>query len=263
MRRGSMFWGFILVLLGCLFLLQARGLISDVFSWFWPLVLILLGAWIVLERFLPRGSYTGETFSIDLQGAAKVDLDFDHGAGTVVLTGGAPAGVAIIGSQAIGMDVSSHLSGDSLSVDLNAGPNFLPFIGPEGGEWHFQVTQEVPVNLKVDAGASSLDFDFTNVKLAFLGVDTGASSLKVKLPANAGHTLVDVESGAATIEMIVPEGVAARIRCEQGVSSMNIDEKRFPLVTSMGNLRQSPDFDSAVNKVEINLEGGANSVKVY
>jgi hypothetical protein len=262
MRRGSMFWGFILVLLGGLFLLQARGLITDVFGWFWPFVLILLGAWIVFERFLPRGSYTGDTFSIDLQGAAKVDLDFDHGAGTVVLTGGAPAGVAITGAQAAGMDVSSHLAGDSLSVDLNAGPTFIPFLGPDSGEWRFQVTQEVPVSMKVDAGASSLDFDFTDIKLAFLGVDTGASTLRVKLPVSAGHTLVDVESGAATVEMVVPEGVAARIRSEQGASSINIDEKRFPLVTSMSNLYQSPDFDNAANKVEINLEGGANSVKV-
>jgi hypothetical protein len=262
MRRGSMFWGFVLVLLGGLFLLQAQGLITDVFGWFWPIVLILVGAWIVFGRFLPHGSDSGETFSIDLQGAAKVDLDFDHGAGTVVMTGGAPVGVALIGSQAVGMDVNSHLSGDSLTVDLNAGPTFLPFIGPEGGEWRFQVTQEVPVSMKVDAGASSLDFDFTDVKLAFLGVDTGVSLLKVKLPANAGRTLVDVESGAATVEMIVPEGVAARIRFEQGVSSIDIDEKRFPLVTSMSNLYQSPDFDSAANKVEINLEGGANSVKV-
>lgn len=263
MRRGSIFWGLVLILLGGLFLLQARGLIADVFGWFWPIVLILLGAWIVFGRFIPFGSSGGETFSIDLQGAARVDLDFDHGAGTVVLTGGAPTGVAITGLQAAGKDVSSHLSGDCLTVDLNAGPTFIPFLGPDGGEWRFQVTQEVPVNLKVDAGASSLDFDFTNVRLAFLGVDTGASTLKVKLPANAGHTLVDVESGAATIEMVVPEGVAARIRCEQGVSSMNIDEKRFPRAASMSNLYQSPDYDSTANQVEISLEGGANSVKIW
>jgi hypothetical protein len=260
MRRGSIFWGLVLVLLGGLFLLQAQGLIKDVFGWFWPIALILLGAWIVFGRLLPRGTYSGDTFSIDLQGASKVDLDLDQGAGTVVMTGGAPAGVALTGSQAVGMDVNSHLSGDGLSIDLNAGPTFIPFIGPDGGEWRFQVTQEVPVHLKVDSGASNLDFDFTNVKLAFLGVDTGASSLKVKLPSDAGHTLIDVESGAASLEILVPENVAARIRFEQGVSSIDIDEKRFPV---SGSLRQSPDFDSAANRVEINLEGGANSVKIH
>lgn len=260
MRRGSIFWGIILVLLGGLFLLQAQGLIKDVFGWFWPIVLILVGAWIVFARFIPRGSGSGESFSINLDGASKVDLDFDHGAGTVVMTGGAPVGVALTGLQGATMDVNSHRDGDTLTVDLNAGPTFIPFLGPDGGEWRFQVTEEVPVHLKVDSGASTLDFDFTNVKLAFLGVDMGASSLKVKLPANAGHTLVDVESGAASVELFVPEGVAARIRTEQGVSSMDIDEKRF-LVS--GSLRQSPDFDSAANKVEISLEGGANSVKIH
>jgi hypothetical protein len=260
MRRGSIFWGFILILLGGLFLLQAQGLIKDVLGWFWPIVLILLGAWIVFERFIPHGAAGGETFSINLEGASKVDLDFDHGAGTVVMTGGALIGVALTGSQGAGMDVSSHRNGESLTVDLNAGPTFLPFLGPDGGEWRFQVTQEVPVHLKVDSGASNLDFDFTDVKLAFLGVDTGASSLKVKLPANAGYTLVDIESGAASLDLSVPEGVAARIRIEQGVSSIDIDERRFP---ASGSLRQSPDFDSAANKVEINLEGGANSVKIH
>ncbi|MCX6066436.1 MAG: hypothetical protein NT121_11890 [Chloroflexi bacterium] len=262
MRRGNIFWGMALIVLGALFFLQARGLVTDVLGWFWPVLLIMLGAWVMAGRFLTRAPDSGETFSIDLQGAAKLDLDFDHGAGSVVFTGGAPAGVAITGSQALGMDVSSQLSGDSLGVDLNAGPTFIPFLGPESGEWRFQVTQEVPVAIKVDAGASSLDFDMTDIRLTYLGVDTGASMLKVKLPVNAGHTLVNVESGAATVDMIVPEGVAARIRLEQGVSSTKIDEKRFPLLTAMGNLYQSPDFDSAANKVEINLEGGANSVQI-
>lgn len=262
MKRGNIFWGLVLIILGGLFLLQTQRIITDVLGWFWPLFLILLGVWVIGERFLPRGGASGETFSIDLQGAARLELDFDHGAGSVVMTGGAPAGVALTGSQGTGMDINSQLSGETLTVDLNAGPTFLPFLGPEGGEWRFQVTQEVPVHLKVDAGASSLDFDFTNVKLAFLGVDTGASTLKVKLPANAGHTLVNVESGAATIDLAVPAGVAARIRMEQGASSVHIDQARFPLTVAMGNLYQSPEYDGAANQVEINLEGGANTVKI-
>jgi hypothetical protein len=263
MRRGNLFWGVILIVLGVLFFLQARGLISDVLGWFWPFFLILMGLWVLGGRYFSRfGGGQGESFSIDLQGAAKLDIDFDHGAGSVVFSGGAPSGVAIIGSQASGMEYKSHRSGDSLGVDIDAGPNFIPFIGPDNGEWRFQLTQEVPVAIKVDAGASSMDFDMTDVKLTYLGVDTGASSLKLRLPVNAGHTLVDVESGAASVEMFVPQGVAARIRFTQGVSSINIDEQRFPLFSGAGNLHQSPDYDSAANKVEINLEGGANSVKI-
>lgn len=51
MRRGSLFWGGILILLGILFSLQAANIIDDVFGWFWPLFLILLGVAVLVSRF--------------------------------------------------------------------------------------------------------------------------------------------------------------------------------------------------------------------
>lgn len=261
MKRSNLFWGGFLIILGVLFFLQTQGLIHDIWGWIWPIFLMLMGAWILTDRFFPAwlGGST-EEFSINLQGASKVALDFDHGAGSVQFNGEAPAGIALSGLKAAGMDIHSAVNGDTLGVNIDAGPTFVPFIGPSGGTWQFRLTREVPVSIKVDAGMTSLDFDMTNVKLTFLGVDIGASSLKVKLPANAGSTLIDVESGAASLEFVVPQGVAARVRLEQGASSSNIDQARFPLLG--GNVYQSPDFDSAANKVEINLEGGANSVSV-
>ena len=79
---------------------------------------------------------------------------------------------------------------------------------------------------------------------------------------SAGHTLVSFNSGAASIDLIVPETVSARIRLEQGASSMNIDEKRFPRLTAMSNIYQSADFEKSANQVEIHMEGGVNSVSV-
>ncbi len=260
MRRGSIFWGGILILLGVLFSLQAAGLITDVMGWFWPLFLILLGAAVLVSRFTAPNLAGGEAFAINLEGAAKVALDIDHGAGSVKVMGGASYGTAVNGTQGAAMSFKSHLNGDTLTVDIDAGPSFIPFLGPEGGSWVFQLTNEVPVSMKFDGGAASLDFDFTGTKLDFLGVDMGASSLTLKLPANAGRTLVDVESGAASIDITIPQGVAARIRLEQGVSAQNIDLARFPQV--MDGMYQSPDFESAENKAEINLEGGANTVNI-
>lgn len=263
MQRGNLFWGLILILLGVLFFLQSAGVITDVFGWFWPLAFILGGLFILFGRFLPRrGGGMGEKFSVDLQGAANLDLEVDHGAGTVIVSGGAPAGAAVVGSQGAGLDVHSQLEAGNLRVKLDAGPTFLPFLGPEGGEWRFQLTREVPVAVKLDAGASTLDLDMTDLRLTALGIDAGASSIKVRLPANAGHTYVDINTGAASIELSVPAGVGARIHVEQGASSVNVDEGRFPLAGPARNLFQSADYETAANKVDINLQGGANSVVV-
>ena len=263
MRRGNIFWGVVLIVLGLLFFLQTSGLISGVFGWFWPIFLMLLGVWILFGRAMPRwqGSASDETFSIDLQGAAQLALDFDCGAGSVQVLGGAPSGVAVTGTQAAGMDKKSRLSGDRLEVKIDAGPSFFPFIGPDSGVWRFQLNQDMPLTLDVDAGASSLDFDLTDLKVTRMKVEMGASTLKVKLPANAGNTVLDVESGAATLDLSVPQGVGARLRLKQGASTVNVDPSRYVMQDS--GFYQSADYDTAANKVEIILNGGANTVKVW
>jgi len=261
MRRGDVFWGGILIILGSLFLLQANHLISDALGWFWPLFFILLGVWVLAARFLPGLSAdSGEQFSIDLQGATQLALELDHGAGTVHLSAGTPAGIAVAGTKATGMEFKSRLVGERLEVKLDAGPTFIPFLGPDSGTWQFQVNQDVPLTLDVDAGASRLDLDLTDLKVTHVSVDTGASSLELKLPARAGNTLVDIESGAATLNLSVPQGVGARLRVRQGASSVQVDQTRFPMRD--GGLYQSADYDTAANKVEINLNGGANTVNV-
>jgi hypothetical protein len=79
------------------------------------------------------------------------------------------------------------------------------------------------------------------------------------LPARAGRTRAEVKGGLASVNMIVPQGVAARIQLQTGLTGNNIDTNRFPLV---GGVYQSSDYDSAVNKVDIFVEGGMGSFDV-
>lgn len=263
MKNSNYIWGVALIILGVLFLLQALGYITDVFGWFWPILIILFGFSILAGPTLIRvGWQTGETFSIDLQGATQMELKLEHGVGSVLINGDAAAGVAAAGTKATGLEMKNYLDGDKLKVNLEAGPNFIPFIGPAGGEWQFSVTREIPVAIKIEAGASNLNLNMSDVKLVLLKVETGASTLQVKLPTSAGYTLVEVESGAASIDLSVPENVGARIRSEQGASSMDLDQNRFKPMEGMRNVYQSANYSEAANQVEITLKGGANSIKV-
>lgn len=260
MGRGSLFWGGVLILLGILFALQAANVIQDVFGWFWPLFLILLGVTLLVSHTGIASLQETSLFSIDLDDASRLMLEIDHGAGAVKISGGAPDGTALRGTKGATMNYKSHRNGETLAIDLDAGPSFLPFLGPENGAWQFQITDAVPVSIKMECGMASLDFDFTDTKLEFLGLEMGAASLNLKLPAQAGRTLVDIESGAASLNITIPQDVAARIRLEQGASSQSIDTARFPQVGE--GWYESPDFERAEHRAEINLEGGANSVIV-
>lgn len=259
MRRDNFFWGGVLIIVGVLLYLQTQGYITNVFKYFWPLALIIVGAWIILGVYWKPEHSADETFSIPLNAARSVRYHFSHGAGQLEISGGAPAGQALVGTSAVGMNRKSFLNGDQLEVRIEAGPSFVPFIGPNQGVWRFQLPQDVPALLTVESGASSLNIDLTDVLATRLALKTGASSTNVTMPAR-GASLLDVEAGAASINIRVPEVTAGRIRVKEGVTAVNVDTNRFPRLDS--GIYQSSNFDASQNRTEITIQSGLGSVSV-
>ncbi len=261
MRRGEIFWGGLLIVLGVLFFLKTAGYITgDVFSWFWPFLFIGLGIWILLSRSALRANYEhAEKFSVPLQDAKGAGLSIDHGAGQIDLRSGANAGDFLTGVSGTGMNLSSRLNGDKLEVKIDAGPSFIPFIGPEGGIWQYRLNPDLPTAIEIDAGASRLDIDLSDLRVTHFSFEGGASSLNLTLPARVENVLVDIEAGAASIALHVPQGVAMRFRTKS-VGSLNIDETRFP--HREGGIYQSSDYDAAQYRAEVTVDGGATSIKV-
>jgi hypothetical protein len=259
MKRDNLFWGGVLILVGVLLYLQTQGIISDVFKYFWPLALILVGSWIILGVYWKPVPSAEDTFSIPLNAAQSVHYSFAHGAGQLEILGGAPAGQAIVGASAVGMNRHSHLHGDQLDVRVEAGPSFLPFVGPNEGVWRFKLTQDVPVQLTVESGASYQTIDLTDVRATRLALKTGASSTNVTMPAH-GASVLDVEAGAASINIRIPAATAGRIRVKEGVTAVNVDTNRFPRLDT--RIYQSPNYDSATDRAEIYVETGLGSISV-
>jgi hypothetical protein len=259
MKRDNLFWGTALILLGMLFFLQTQGYIRNIFPFLWPLALILIGVWIMLGVFWTPTHSEEETFLVPLGAAKSARFKFSHGAGQIEITGGAPIGQALVGSSAVGMNQENRLEGDRLEVKVEAGPSFLPFLGPSQGVWRFQLTQEIPLTLIVEAGASSLNIDLQDVLASRVELNTGASSSNVTVPAR-GVSLLDIEAGAASVNVRVPAATAARIRVEEGVNSVHVDTNRFSRLDS--GFYQSSDYETAADRAEINIEAGLGSVNV-
>ncbi len=261
MRRGEVFWGSLLVLLGVLFFLHAAGYIAgDVFSWFWPFVVIAIGIWILTGSFMTRIDFNNaDKFSIPLQGATEAQLEINHGAGQIDLSAGADAGDFLTGVSGVGMNQSSHMDGDKLEVEIDAGPSFMPFIGPEGGVWQFRLNPDLPMSLEIDAGASRLNLDLHDLQVKYFSFDGGASHVTLTLPARVENMVADLEAGAASIDLNVPQGVGLRLRLKS-VGTLKIDEGRF--VPREGRTYQSADYDTAKYRAEVNIEGGATSIRV-
>jgi hypothetical protein len=157
------------------------------------------------------------------------------------------------------MNRSSRLNGDRLEVRVEAGPSFIPIVGPDQGSWRFQLAQDIPVLLTVESGASSLTIDMTDLLASRLLLKTGASSANVTMPAR-GASMLDVEAGVASINVRVPDVTAARIRVREGVMAVNVDTNRFPQIDR--GLYQSANYEASQNRAEINVESGVSSLSV-
>jgi hypothetical protein len=262
MLRASLFWGLMLVIVGLLLGAQAAGIISgSIWGYIWGVFLLGSGVWLLITGFrAPREYKPGSGTSVARRDATHASLRFDYGAGSLVVRGGAPADKIMEGSSGTAMDLHVDYVGDEAIVKFSAGPSWLPFLGPDEGAWVFQVNREIPLDVRMSGGACTADFDMTGVKLRSIRFETGASRIKLLLPEAAGETKVSVEGGASLFELIVPQGVEARVDVEQGASAINIDETHFPNVGA--SRYESAGYATATNRAEIVLSTGAARIEI-
>ncbi len=260
--RGSLFWGLVLIVLAGLLLLRQLGwLTGDILGYFWPMAVILFGIWLLIGA-LSRGRNTteGQTVSIPLENARSARIKLDHGAGRLNVRGGASTTEVLNGVFGSEVEYKSRLEADQLEVKVRNSPHFWAWYPGQNLDWDIRLNGNVPLNLKIDSGASSSTLDLSDLKVVDLDIDTGASSTEVILPANAGNTRVDIDTGASSLNVRIPMGVAGRIRVKSGVAAVNVDSNRFPRVE--GGLYQSADYATAANRADITIDAGVGSIEV-
>ena len=269
MRRNSLFWGVLLVLLGGLFLLNTLGLFRvNIWSLIWPLFLILLGVWILVNVFNRPGGreIQTEVTSVPLEGAQQANVRIHHGAGRLTINGSAAPDTLAQGSFGGGLDYRKSASGNGVNLDMR--PRWdshvifgFPWMWPNQGslDWNVAFSPNIPLSLRLETGAGESRVNLSDMRVVNVDVETGASSTDLTLPSNAGMTRVKVEAGAASVNIHIPGGVAAQIHTQSGVSSISIDQTRFP---RQGSVYLSPDYATATNKADIDIEVGVGSVRI-
>jgi hypothetical protein len=265
MKRSHLFWGVALLVIGVIMLVNAMGIKlpngMSPMELLWPGLLIFCGLWVLAGVFY-RGTSKSENVSIDLQGAASADLNISHGAGELKIHGGAKSTEVFHGSFTGGLDQKSNRNGDRLEVRLRPARDFMefPFFGPHDQlDWDVALNTDIPTTLKLNLGANKSELDLRDMNITHLDLDTGASDTRITLPSR-GRFRADFDIGAASLEVTVPEGLSARIQASLGAADFRIDQSRFP---RSGGFYQSPDFDAALNSVDMKIDAGAASIKVW
>lgn len=267
MKTKSIFWGSLFVIAGALLLLSNLGLLAflniNIWKLIWPSFIIAMGVWTLWAATRGPEALDVEEVSLPLDGTQHGKLSLSFGAGQVHVNGRVGMDELLNGSFVGGVEKHIRKSGDFSDISLKpSATDFIHAFMPwswGAREWKFGLTKDVAWQIHFEMGASEAQIDLTELRVTDLKVDTGASNTRITLPANAVQTHVDLSGGAASVAFIIPEGVAARIQVDSGLASIDIDRTRFP---RMGDYYKSNDYETAVNKVDINADFGAGSLSI-
>ncbi|MFO8036312.1 MAG: DUF5668 domain-containing protein [Anaerolineales bacterium] len=267
MSRSRVFWALILVLFGFLFLLRNFEIIDiDVWGVFWPTFLILLGVWFIWGSLARTPPVESQESSIALDGGEEARIRVKHGAGRLRVSESTDPDLLLSGVFGWGLDEVVKREGSTMDVLLSPSHGVFPDVifpwtwtSGHGLDWSVQINQNIPLSLTFETGAGDAQLDLSQMNVKNLKLHTGASSTTLTLPEKAGQTTVQVEAGVASVSIKIPANVAAIIKAEGGLASIQINQERFP---RRGDVYQSEDYESAENKVEMKIETGLGSVKV-
>jgi hypothetical protein len=253
----GIWWPLVVMVVGVVLLLAATGSIPytlrELVAW-WPLAAIAVGAWFLVGALFARGNTAAETLAIPLGGLTEAEVKLSFGGGELTVRPAEP-GMFLAGRFDGG--VIQHMLGPG-RVELKPFDPGALFLSGRALHWDVGISADIPVDLRLDTGASRSKVDLSALRIRRLELHTGASETSIRLPA-AGASTVRVEAGVASVTLEVPAGVAARIKGKVTMGSTDVDQARFPRALDGW---ASPDYESATNRVDIDLEGGLGSITV-
>jgi len=113
-------------------------------------------------------------------------------------------------------------------------------------------------DLNIDVGAADINMDLSDFKIRKVTIDGGASAIDLILGDLFDYTEVDIDAGASSIEIDVPETIACEVKSEAVLSSRNLEG--FNKVSS--GTYVTDNFSEAKKNIVINIDVAVSSIHV-
>jgi hypothetical protein len=295
-RRRGLFWPLLLITIGLVFLLVNFDFIPGVTALsllnLWPLLLILAGVDIAIGRrwplaalgidvavialglallstqptflggpfFIVSGGAGGERdVSVARQSATSLTLDINGGAGRLRVSGGSTVLVeAHSGNEDLRLRRADFDRGGQ-HADVRIDQSGTRRVGGATTDVETRVASDIPTELSVNGGAGEFIIDLSAVTISSAELNVGAASLTLTLPKPTAEVGIEVNAGASSIVIDVPDGVEARVTTTGAILSLRSSNSR---VTASGNAAETSGYGSAKARVTVRVTAGVSSITI-
>lgn len=113
-------------------------------------------------------------------------------------------------------------------------------------------------DISLDAGASSVNYDLSKFKVRKVSLDGGAGSFKITLGDKYPDVKIDINAGASSLTMRVPENTGCDLEITAVLSGKHLPG--FQKVSS-GHY-QTENYDTVKNKINLNVDAAVSSFRI-
>ena len=153
--------------------------------------------------------------------------------------------------------LSSEINNDNAKLIFGSNKKFIIF-GKSKNRVEINLNKNPLWNLNFEIGAAASEFDLRPYKVRDVDVDMGAASLKIYLGDFSDTTNVEIDAGASSIEISVPEKSGCEVNADVTLSSKHFDG--FNKIRD--DLFRTENFYDTTKKIFIKIDSGVSSVKI-
>jgi len=205
-------------------------------------------------------SRSHESKTVDLQGAKAVRMTVQMPAGELRIEGGAPqlfSGEFFHAGSWSVPDVDYSVAGGvgTLRVEQNGGGTH---IGNSDNTWNLKVTDNVPLELKIDMGAGRGDFRLAKVDLTRLEVNIGAGQVNVDLTGERAKDLeATIQGGVGQAVIRLPKNIGVVATVHGGLGSVDVHG-----LTKDDDRYVNAAYGKSPQTLRLTVEGGIGQIKL-
>jgi hypothetical protein len=265
-------WPLILVVIGIELIARSGNFL---FLRFLP-PLLILGAfvWVVTGKMYTEEplEYAKTTYVSQIleEGVSEGKVSLDYGAGKLFISGGTDylleGNLEYYGQKPVVKSAVKSLEDSSSIQKVKVRMKQIQLsrrrrLRPRhhwSNTWEIHLTDEVPLEMSIDAGACELDLDMSALKVKSLDLDVGATSATIRFGDLVADVEAEIDAGASALKIDLPMNVGAKIRLSSALSAHNLGDIGFEKEGKKTYC--SPGYENASKKIRLDISLGAGSL---
>ncbi|NOX16952.1 MAG: hypothetical protein GXO87_01560 [Chlorobi bacterium] len=294
-RHEQFFWGFFLLTLGFLYMLDKYAglhLYATFDSLFelWPLILIFWGISVLVKgtffrpiisilfgifvalllygwispSFVEDEDFENDEFSIERYESEYNDsistatLKINSGVGKLRIEHTTLALSRLIAkSDGVSYSFKTFYHDSSASVRIKMLESSFDIFDGDFNNIEVKLNENPVWNIRLNLGATSSKLYLDKFKIKSFDMNAGASKSYIKFGSLYDSVYVSIDAGASSLKIAIPENAGCRVAGETALFSKSLEG-----FNKKNGIYETPNLDSASVKFFISIDGGVSKLKI-